>query len=81
MTRIACDKRMSIGLNVVVYKTSSDQFPCIAVYIKAQIRFTRKNRDDNVKMDDRMENITTEEIRARAGVENISEKIREARLR
>ena len=45
---------------------------------------TRMNRDENVETDDgkkRIKKIRTEEIKARAGVANINEKIREARPR
>ena len=48
---------------------------------KAETDLLERTCDENVEMGiKRIEKIRTEEIRARAGVANISEKIREVRL-
>ena len=85
---IVCDKRMPTVLKAAVYKTvirpvlmyGSETWPLRRADKKllerTEMRILRQTT--GIK---RIENIRNEEIRARAGVANISEKIREARLR
>ncbi len=88
MSGIVCDKRMPFTLKAAVYKTVIRHVLVYVIEISA-LRKAEQNFLERREMRmfrwvmgvERVEKIRNEEIKARTCVENIIEKIREARLR